>query len=403
MRNRILILAPLLFLASSLRAFAVGGPTVADIPAQVNGTTYTLTIYTDPGATVTVLGGPADIAPVTDGQNGDVKDGVVKVTVGLAPNTTNVYSVSSSLNGSSSSTTVSLKQVSSASGTVPAAPVLNKIPDFVTSAQYILTGTAEPNDNIYARTTDGKTANTTSSDANGHFSLTLSLVAEATNRFNISAENVSGEGPAVQAVIHQTNTLPAPETPAAPKLETSAQIFFNDLTGHWAADYINQLYQSGVVSGKSAGIFEPDGLITRAELTKIAILAFGHSVNTTVDHHPFGDVPANSWFAPYVEEAKRLGFVAGYASGGFGPNDFVNRAAALKILLGSAGIDVTGSTTTFPDIPKDAWFAPYVGFAQVKNLIAGYSNGNFGPNDPMTRAQVAKVVVKLLDYKKTLQ
>lgn len=406
MKNRYFLLAPLLFVCGALNVFAINAPLVGDIPASVDANTYTLTVYTEKGATVTVVGGPSDIAPVTDGKGSDVEDGTVKVTVALAQNTTNTYSIIAQMGtATSDASMVSIKEVSAAGGvSAPKAPVLNKIPDAVTTAQYMITGTAEANANIYARTPDGKTAGSSTADATGSFKVTVPLEAGKTNRINVSAENEAGvEGPATQAVIHQTSPADSTPPPTAPApLETSSQIFFGDVRGHWAEDYINQLYRDHVVSGKSDGVFDPDGLITRAELTKIAILAFGHSVNTSVDHAPFGDVPANSWFAPYVEEAKTLGFVGGYESGGFGPNDFVNRAAALKILLGAAGLDATEITSDFSDVPSNAWFAAYVGFAKAHDIVGGYADGRFGPSDPMTRAQVAKVVVKLLEYKASL-
>lgn len=405
MKNRYLLLAPLLFIYGVLNVFAINTPLVDDIPDSVDASTYKLTIFCDKGATVTVVGGPSDLAPVTDGAGTDAEDGKVQITVAVAQNTVNSYSITAQKGTEiSDSVLVTIEEVSAAGGSnAPSAPVLNKIPDFVTTLEYIITGTAEANANIYARTADGVKVGSTKAGSNGSFKVTVPLEEEKTNRLNVSAENEDGaEGPAVQAVIRQTANLPDAEPGTETDLNTSSQMFFGDVNGHWAADYINQLYEDKVVSGKSDGVFDPDGLITRAELTKIAILAFGHSVNTSVNHAPFGDVPANSWFAPYVEEAKRLGFVSGYESGGFWPNEFVNRAAALKILLGAAGLDATGTSAEFSDVPSDAWFADYVGFAKEKGIVGGYADGRFGPGDFMTRAQVAKVVVKLLEYKASL-
>jgi len=403
MKNRYLILAlPFLF-SGALNAMAVNAPLVASIPDSVDANTYTITVYTEPGATVTVVGGPSQLAPVTDGTGTDVKDGTVKIAVALAQNTVNTYSIIAQQGTAiSDASLISIKEVSKSGGAIaPSIPVLNKIPDFVTTAQYIITGTSDANANIYARNTDGVTVGSGKAGATGKFQITVTLEKEKTNRINVSAENEQGvEGKAVQAVIHQTVNLTGDkETESTAPLTTSSQIFFGDVQGHWAEAYINQLYTDKVINGKSQGVFDPEGLITRAELTKIAILAFGHSVDNAPNEHPFQDVPLNSWFAPYVEEAKRLGFVSGYSTGGFRPNEYVTRAAALKILLGSAGIDTTGMKADFLDVPTDSWFASYVGFAKEKGIVSGYADSTFGPNKNMTRAQVAKVVVKLLEYK----
>ncbi len=401
-----LLIGIVLALVFPLGVLAVGGslsaPLVDQPPDKINADFYTLKIHTEQGAKITVAGGSADIAPVTDGAGTDEKDGDVDVRVGLAQEAVNTFSITAALNGQTSpSVTVSMHETSSGqSGPVyPAAPTLNAIPEFVDTAQYTLSGSAEPNTNIYVRKVDGSVAGTTMSGANGRFQVTITLEQEKTNRFNVSAENEAGEGPAVQAVIRQSLDLPEPVTVTEEPKTTSAQIFFNDIEGHWAKDYIDQLYQKGVVSGKSEGIFDPNGNVTRAELTKIALLAFGYSVNTTMDTHPFSDVPRNSWFAPYVEEAKTREIIEGYPTGGFGPNDSITRAAALKIILGAAKIDVSSSVPDFSDVPADAWFAKYVGYAQANSIVGGYPDGLFHPEMNITRAEVAKIIVKILGMK----
>ena len=93
MKKRYFILAVLAFFGYSLNALAVSSPIVGTIPSSVDADTYTITIYCDTGATVTVVGGPSDLAPVTDGKNGDALDGEVKVKVALAQNTVNTFSI----------------------------------------------------------------------------------------------------------------------------------------------------------------------------------------------------------------------------------------------------------------------------------------------------------------------
>lgn len=407
MKNRYLALAVITFFSYSLSVFAINSPLVESIPSSVDANTYIITVYVENGATVSVVGGPSQLAPVTDGAGNDVEDGEVQIEVALAQNTVNSFSITAQKGTSvSDAVLIEINEVSASGGTPPpSAPTLQPIPSSVEAAEYTITGYTEENANIYARNVGGDTVGTAKADSKGFFGVTVPLEAGKTNRINVSAENAEGgEGSASQAVIRQSGeaiTTPAEdevEDEPVPTLYTSSQIFFNDTEGHWAKDYINELYEKEVVSGKSEGIFDPNGLITRAELTKIAILAFGHSVDTNPNEHPFQDVPLNSWFAPYVEEAQRLGFVSGYDSGGFGPNDFVTRAAALKILLGAAGIDTSDITPDFPDVAGDAWFAGYIGFAQTNGIVGGYADGSFGPGNNMTRAQVAKVVIKLLEY-----
>lgn len=411
MKKRHFALAILLVLSYSLNAFAVNSPIVDSAPSTVDANFYTLTIYVEEGAKVTVVGGPSNIAPVTDGQGSDPEDGQVEVMVGLSQNTVNTFSISAEKNGEiSPSVVVTIKEATETSSegggdtTPPSAPDLDSIPEVVTEPTYTITGQTEKNANIYAYSSQGIVLATTSADDEGYFEVEVALEPDRTNRVNVTAEDEAGnESAASQAVIRKVgigvSSEEDEEEAQEPELVTSSQQFFRDTESHWAEDYINQLYEDKVVSGKSEGIFDPNGLITRAELTKIAILAFGHSVNTTVDEHPFSDVPRNAWFAPYIEEAKRLDVVDGYPSGGFGPNDFITRAAALKIITEAAGFDVMSGVPIFDDVPPNAWFTPYVTFASNNNIVSGYDNGLFGPGDNITRAAVAKIVVKTLELK----
>ncbi|MFH1769198.1 MAG: S-layer homology domain-containing protein [Parcubacteria group bacterium] len=400
--KKLILISLFTLLAFPLSTFAINAPTVDEPPSSVDADYYTLTIYTEPGAKISVVGGPSQLAPVTDGIGTDEEeDGVVEFMVGLAQETVNTFSITAEVNGNTSdSVIISVNETSggfSSGGdtTPPDVPILNEIPEFVDAITYIITGEAEPDANVNARTTDGELVGSGQTNEDGFFQITVPLEEFQTNRFNISAEDEFGnESSAVQALIRHSVDL---EGEQEVELVTSAQVFFEDTDGHWAEDYINDLYEQEVVSGKEEGIFDPNGYITRAELTKIAMLAFGHSVNTNVNEHPFSDVPMNSWFAPYVEEAKRLGVVEGYPSGGFGPNDYITRAAALKIIIESAGYAVIGAIEHFPDVPVNAWYSSYVTFAYENDIVGGYEDGTFGPANYITRAQVAKIVVKVLE------
>lgn len=173
---------------------------------------------------------------------------------------------------------------------------------------------------------------------------------------------------------------------------------FADTVGHWAEAYIQQIAELGIASGKSETSFAPNDAITRAELTKMAVKAFEISVDPQITSQPFGDVLTGAWYAPYVAAAKKNSVVNGYSDGSFKPNATVNRAEALKILLAAAGFDVEEAITeSFPDTIADAWYMKYVNYAAKNGIVGGYSNGNFGPSNNITRAEVSKVIIKILD------
>jgi hypothetical protein len=93
----------------------------------------------------------------------------------------------------------------------------------------------------------------------------------------------------------------------------------------------------------------------------------------------------------------------------FRPDSKINRAEALKILLAAAGFDDIDEYfdtnyvnrtgwyyAGFKDVGLKDWFAKYVAYAKDKGVVSGYINGMFGPGNNITRAEVAKIIVKIL-------
>ena len=90
----------------------------------------------------------------------------------------------------------------------------------------------------------------------------------------------------------------------------------------------------------------------------------------------------------------------------------MTRAGVLQILIQAVAVDnldqylIDNYTSkqgyyyaAFPDVLLEEPFAKYIAYAADFNIVGGYADGSFGPDDYMTRAQVAKVVIKLLEYK----
>jgi hypothetical protein len=187
MKNKLLrTLAFAFSFALPFRAFALGTPTVDPIPSSVNANTYTLVIHTEAGAKVTVVGGTSDVAPMTDGAGDDIKDGVVRVMVGLVQNEDNVFSITAEKDGVTSGSLVFEIHESSNSGPSqdgPDAPKINPIPDIVKTAEYLISGHSEAKANIYVKRTDGSTEATTQADGAGLFQVTVTLEEEKRRGF----------------------------------------------------------------------------------------------------------------------------------------------------------------------------------------------------------------------------
>lgn len=177
---------------------------------------------------------------------------------------------------------------------------------------------------------------------------------------------------------------------------------FQDIESSFAKTYIERLVASRVVSGYMDGKFHPENNITRAEFLKMVLKGLGTPVDSTLTTSLFSDV-AESWQIPFVARAKELGIVSGQDINGklrFRPNDTVTRAEAMKILLLTAGyVPNSVQHTDFADV-AESWQIPFVARAKELGIVSGQSiDGRlkFRPNDTMTRAEVAKVIVKMMD------
>ncbi len=187
----------------------------------------------------------------------------------------------------------------------------------------------------------------------------------------------------------------------------SAQNFKDVSKDSWAYPYIQQLVDEGVISS-DAEYYRPADKINRAELVKLAVEGSGVGI---IDDLPetatFEDVPRDAWFGPYVETAVKLGWVEGYRdasgnlTGKFGPGDNVTRAAATKIMINAYGVQSapSGVENPFNDVKSSDWFYEYVVTAYWNRIVSGYADskgnltGKFGPADPITREQAAKITV----------
>jgi hypothetical protein len=148
---------------------------------------------------------------------------------------------------------------------------------------------------------------------------------------------------------------------------------FRDLAeSHWSYDFVINLKNRGVLAGYPDSTFRPNNPINRAELTKIAVEAFLPAENSANQSSKFPDVAAGSWFEEFVVTAENSKIVAGYPDGSFRPGNSVNRAEALKILIGAAGFATDSVESEFSDIAPTDWFAPFVAWSEKKGVVGGY-------------------------------
>ncbi len=110
----------------------------------------------------------------------------------------------------------------------------------------------------------------------------------------------------------------------------------------------------------------------------------------------YNDLSADS---PYFEAVTLLtqnGVLQGYDDNTFRPEQKVNRAEALKIILKSIGVEATSGlyNTGFPDVPIDAWYAGYIMEGLLRNIISGNPDGTFAGGRTVNKAEFLKMTLK---------
>ena len=106
---------------------------------------------------------------------------------------------------------------------------------------------------------------------------------------------------------------------------------------------------------------------------------------------PFTDVEERAWFREAVEYVYENGLMSGTGATTFGPDLATSRGMIVTILYRLAGSPAAGSSV-FNDVADGQYYAKAVTWAVANGVVSGYGNGRFGPNDPITREQMAVIL-----------
>lgn len=197
------------------------------------------------------------------------------------------------------------------------------------------------------------------------------------------------------AVGHVDGYYTAKEpTPFAP------EEMFPDMFGHWANEYVTELYTLGIVDGVDTHRFNPDGKVTRGML--VTILGRVNGVQPSMYWETgFADVDINEWYGPYVAWARQCGLVDGFEDGSFRPKDNITREQMALIFTRFAsyiGASLTeGEAIAFADQDKiSSWAADAVVYAQKTGLINGKDGNRFDPRGTASRAEMCTVTSRFI-------
>ena len=114
---------------------------------------------------------------------------------------------------------------------------------------------------------------------------------------------------------------------------------------------------------------------------------------------PFRDVLKTAWYAEAVRYTKSFGILDGTSATTFGPGMKFTRAMVAQVVYAMEGKPNVSYSDVFKDVKANDWFAPAVCWASQHGIVSGYTNGNFGPKDNVTREQMIAILYKYAGYR----
>lgn len=186
--------------------------------------------------------------------------------------------------------------------------------------------------------------------------------------------------------------------------------YFTDVSPE-RADYnaITFLANIDLISGYPDGTFKPDQAVNRAEALKMIMgmdnmnywqQSLGGLFSDDNRKMVMNDLDAEAWYYQYVVEAYNNWLVDGYPDGTFKPENTVNTAEAVKILLNhtflrvDSRFDIKVTSNPFKDTEMNAWYAPYLQYAKERGIAVADANGNINPGADITRGMLAQLIYR---------
>ena len=160
---------------------------------------------------------------------------------------------------------------------------------------------------------------------------------------------------------------------------------------------------SDTTAGTVAVIVHDDG--TREVVRKsvaaddsVTIPLSGSATVEIIDNSKdFDDVSADAWYSDVVDFASSHELFNGTSATTFSPNDAMTRGMLAAVLANLESADVSGMQSAFNDVHDEEWYSESVAWAAENGIVNGYGDGAFGPNDAITREQLAAMLYNYAD------
>ncbi len=178
-------------------------------------------------------------------------------------------------------------------------------------------------------------------------------------------------------------------------LPEKPEVIIKDIKGHWAEKDITKLVNKQAISGYPDGNFLPERPITRAEFAVTLVKAYGLPLSGGKIFKDSG----NHWARDYIAAANAYNIINGYNDDSFGPDDQITREQMAVMINNAAKFDADGMSVIFTDKNDiSEWAKNAVERVASNKVINGYPDGSFKPKQSTTRAEAVTVIVKSLEF-----
>jgi hypothetical protein len=184
---------------------------------------------------------------------------------------------------------------------------------------------------------------------------------------------------------------------------TSSVFPFTDVSNsHWARSSIKYCYEKGLVNGTTTTTYSPSQETSKAMIIAMLARLDGYAPTKTTSKYSLTDIDSSDWYAEYAQWAYDNKIVTGKV---FYGNDTLTRQEIARILynyLKYKGYSLTFNSKNvveYDDVKSiDDTYLTVVNFLKYKNIMVGDTNNNFNPKQNVTRAEMAAIMCRIIDY-----
>ncbi|MGO4890260.1 S-layer homology domain-containing protein, partial [Anaerobacillus sp. MEB173] len=189
-------------------------------------------------------------------------------------------------------------------------------------------------------------------------------------------------------------TIAAPIAPVNVSSADAASASFSDVQSNaFYYEAVQYLVGQGVLKGYSDGTYKPQANVKRSEAAQMLAEVLELDTSNTSKSN-FTDVKAGEWYTGAINALVDAKIINGYKDGTFKPNETITRAELAQMLVTAYNLDLSGSNNRFSDVKAGAWYSAAVATLVDYEITTGKTSTTFAPGENVTRGQAATFVYR---------